>query len=289
MSSYNIIDKELAKILMPSRINESNKGSFGKVLNFAGCKEYIGAAYLSSVSALRVGAGYVELATPNCVKESIASLSPDIVFLDVNSHSYLENFSKNVDLTKYSVLSVGCGLGNNKFTQKFVKKLIEVVKEINIPTIYDADALNIIASEGITELGSRSIITPHPGELARLMGTEVFDIQASREDYARMAAQKYNCTVVLKGHNTIISCSDGKLFKDISGTNVLAKAGMGDVLTGIISGLVAQGLNVRQAGVLGVYLHSQAGLYGAKLKTEYGLLASELLDFIPEGIKSIIF
>lgn len=289
MSSCNIINNELAKILMPQRNNDSNKGTYGKVLNFAGCKEYVGAAYLSSVSALKIGAGYVELATPNCVKNSVSTLSPDIVFLDTNSHSYLENIPRNLDLTKYSVLSVGCGIGNNKFTQKFMKKLVEVVNDVNIPTIYDADALNIISSEGIKELGSRSVITPHPGELARLMGTEVSDIQSAREDYARMAAQKFNCTVILKGHHSIIACPDGKLFKDMSGTNVLAKAGMGDVLTGIISGLIAQGLNSRQASVLGVYIHSQAGLYGSKINTEYGLLASELIKFIPEGIKSVIF
>lgn len=289
MNSCNIIDAELARILMPKRTENSNKGTYGKVLNFAGCKEYVGAAYLSSISALRVGAGYVELATPNCVKENIANQTPDIVFMEMNSHSYLENFPKNIDLDKFSVISVGCGLGNNKFTQKFIKKLTDTIKDINIPTIYDADALNIIASEGITEIGSRSLITPHPGEMARLMGTQIEEVQNARIDYARMAAQKYNATVILKGHNTIIACPDGKIFKEITGTNVLAKAGMGDVLTGIISGLVAQGLNVRQAAVLGTFLHAQTGNFGARVKTDYGLLASELLNFIPDGIKSIIF
>lgn len=289
MNSCNIIDLELAKILMPKRDQDSNKGTFGKVLNFAGCKEYVGAAYLSSISALRVGAGYVELATPNTVKESIASKTSDIVFTDLNTHSYIENIPKNIEFDKYSVISVGCGLGNNKFTQKFIKKLVDIIKDINIPTIYDADALNIIAMEGITDIGSRSLITPHPGEMARLMGAEISEVQSNRQDYARMAAQKYNCGVILKGHNTLVACPDGKVFKETTGTSALAKAGMGDVLTGIISGLVAQGLNVRQAAVLGVYIHSQSGLYGAKIRTEYGLLASELVNFIPEGIKSILF
>ncbi len=289
MISCNVIDAELAKILMPKRTQDSNKSSYGKVLNFAGCKEYIGAAYLSSISALRVGAGYVELAAPNCVKDSIACKSSDIVFFDMNSHSYLENFPRNLDLEKYSVISVGCGLGNNKYTQKFLKKLIDIVKDVNIPTIYDADALNIIAEKGITDIGSRALITPHPGEMARLMGAEISEIQSNRQDYARMAAQKYSVAVVLKGHHSLVACPDGKIFEEISGTSVLAKAGMGDVLTGIISGLVAQGLNVRQAAVLGVYIHSQSGLCGAKVRTEYGLLASELVNFIPDGIKSVIF
>ena len=129
MSSCNIIDSQLAKILLPERKDESNKGSYGKVLNFAGCKEYIGAAYLSSVSALKVGAGYVELASPNCVKDVVATKSPDIVFLDMNTHSYLETLPRGLELDKYSVVSVGCGLGNNKFTQKFVKKLIDYINE----------------------------------------------------------------------------------------------------------------------------------------------------------------
>lgn len=289
MISCNVIDAELAKILMPKRTQDSSKGSYGKVLNFAGCKEYVGAAYLSSVSALKIGAGYVELAAPNCVKDSIACKSSDIIFLDMNSHSYLENFPRNIELEKYSVISVGCGLGNNKNTQKFLKKLIDIIKDINIPTIYDADALNIIAAEGITDIGSRSLITPHPGEMARLMGAEVAEIQANRQDYARMAAQKYSSAVILKGHHSLVACPDGKIFEEVNATNVLAKAGMGDVLTGIIAGLVAQGLNVRQAAVLGVYIHAQAGLYGAKKYTEYGLLASELINFIPDGIKSVIF
>ena len=289
MGSCNIIDSELAKILLPERKIESNKGTFGKVLNFAGCKEYVGAAYLSSISALKVGAGYVELASPNCVKDSIACKSSDIVFMDMNSHSYLETLPRNIDFDKYSVVSVGCGLGNNKLTQKFIKKFVDFVKEVNIPTIFDADALNIIAAEGIIDIGSRSLLTPHPGEMARLMGAEVDDVQSSRQDYVRMAAQKYNATVVLKGHHTLVACPDGKVFEEITGTSVLAKAGMGDVLTGMIAGLIAQGLNIRQAAVLGVYLHSQTGLMGAKEKTDYGLLASEMIDYIPDGIRSILF
>jgi len=288
MDVCNIIDKELAKVLMPERQPESNKGTFGRVLNFAGCKIYPGAAYLSSVAPLKTGAGLVELAAPNYVQDKVACLAPDVIFSETDCYSYLESLPKNIDFADYSVILAGCGLGNNKFTQKFLKKLIETVKRHSIPVIYDADALNIIAKEDITQLGSKVVITPHPGEMARLMGTEVADVQASREDYARMASQKYGATVVLKGHNTIVACPDGKLFKDISGTSVLAKAGMGDVLAGIIAGLCAQGLNTRQAAVLGVYIHSQSGVQGEKACTPYGLLASRLLDFIPEGIKSII-
>ena len=288
MSVCSIINKELAKMLMPSRAKQSNKGTFGKVLNFSGCKEYVGAAYLSSVSALRVGAGLVELAAPSCVKTSVAALSPDIVFSDIYSHSYIEAVPKNINFNQYSAVIVGCGLGNNRFTNKFLKNLIEQLKNFDVPVVYDADALNIISEEGLVNLGKKVIITPHPGEMARLMGSSVADVQAARNDFVRMAAQKYNAVTVLKGYNTLVASPDGKVFKDVVGTNVLAKAGMGDVLSGIIAGLLAQGLNCKQSAVLGVYLHSQAGLVGEKVRTQYGLLASELVDFIPDGIKSII-
>lgn len=288
MDVCNVIDKEFAKVLMPKRQAQSNKGTCGKVLNFAGCRTYTGAAYLSSVAPLRVGAGLVELAAPNYVKDRVASLTPDIIFTDTSSYSYLEDIPKTINFSDYSVVLAGCGLGNNKYTQKFIKKLIEALNEYSLPVIYDADALNIIAKEGITELGSKVVLTPHPGEMARLMGTDVAAIQTAREDFAREASQKYNATVVLKGHNTLIACPDRELFKDVSGTAVLAKAGMGDVLAGIIAGLCAQGLNTKQAAVLGVYIHSQSGIKGEHACTPYGLLASDLLNFIPDGIKSII-
>ena len=288
MNYCNIIDKDLAKALMPKRSANSNKGTFGTILNFSGCKEYIGAAYLSSKSPLRTGAGLVELATPNYVKDKVASLCPDIIFAETNTYSYLDTIPKHLNFSKYSSLIIGCGLGNNKYTKKFIKEFTQAVKNIKAPIIYDADALNIIAEENITQLGTNAIITPHPGEMARLMEKEIGEIQSDREYYAIGAAKKYQAIAVLKGHHTIIATPDEQLFKDTAGTNALSKAGMGDVLTGIIAGLCAQGLNPKQAAVLGVYIHSQAGIYGETKKTPYGLMASDLIEFIPEGIRSII-
>ena len=122
MDVCNIIDKELAKVLMPHRQEISNKGTHGTVLNFCGCRTYVGAAYLSAVASLRVGAGISELAAPNYVKDRVASISPDLVYTDTESYAYHEVIPKNIDLSKYSVILVGCGLGNNKYTQKFMRK-----------------------------------------------------------------------------------------------------------------------------------------------------------------------
>lgn len=288
MTACKIIDKELAKSFMPIRHEQSNKGTYGAVLNFAGCITYPGAAYLSSVAPLRVGAGLVELAAPAFVRERVAALTPDVVFSDFTSYSYINSLPQGVDFARYAVVLTGCGLGNNKYTQKFMHKLIETIKELAVPVIYDADALNIIAQEGITLLGKNVVMTPHPGEMSRLMSVDIAEIQSNREKFALMAAKKYAATVVLKGHHTLIACKDGTLFKDVSGTSVLAKAGMGDVLAGIIAGLCSQGLSTQQAAILGVYIHSQSGVLAEKACTPYGLLASELLKFIPDGIKSII-
>jgi len=288
MNVCKIITKDMAKSLLPNRIDNSNKGTYGKVLNFSGCKEYTGAGYLSSAAALKTGAGLVKLAAPDYVREKIACLCPDIVFYDTESKYYLSKLPKIADYGQYSAIIAGCGLGNNEHTKKFMKEFLEFAQNTNIPIIYDADALNIIAETNTTNLGKNSVITPHPGEMARLMQTDIADIQSSREQWAVKACQKYNAVTVLKGHNTVIATPGGNLYVEKTASNILAKAGTGDVLTGIITGYLAQGLTPEPAAVLGVYVHAQAGRHAEKITTSYGLLASELVNFIPDGIKAVI-
>lgn len=288
MNACKIITKDIAKSLLPSRKENSNKGTYGKVLNFSGCKEYIGASYLSSVAPLKAGAGLVELAAPDYVREKTACLCPDIIFYDTESKYYLSKLPKEIDYETYSAIITGCGLGNNEHTKKFMKEFLEFAQNSSIPIIYDADALNIIAETNTTNLGKKAIITPHPGEMARLMQTDIADIQTSREDWAIRACQKYNAVTVLKGHNTVIAAPCGELYVENTATNILSKAGMGDVLAGIIAGYIAQGLSTEHAAVLGTYIHAQAGIIAEKDTTNYGLLASELINYIPEGIKAVI-
>lgn len=288
MNPCKIINKDLAKSSMPNRKENSNKGTFGKVLNFSGCKEYTGASYLSSISALKVGAGLVELASSSYVIKQISCMCPDLIFHDTKSKYYLSTLPKSLEYKKYSAIIIGCGIGNNNYTKKFMNEFLEFAKDTTIPIIYDADALNIIAETDKVAIGKKAVITPHPGEIARLMHTDIADIQSSREKWAKKACKKYNATTVLKGHNTIVACPEGNLYIENTATNILSKAGMGDVLAGIIAGFLSQGLTTEQAAILGTYIHAQAGLYAEKYTTAYGLLASELINFIPEGIKFVI-
>jgi len=278
---------ELEKFLpLPLRPQNSHKGTFGKVLNIAGSKRYSGAAVLSSISVLRAGAGYVTLACPEEIISSVSSYSPDITFFPLNFRA-VSNETNNLffkSVNDYSVVSLGCGLTCDFEVKSFVADLIDKIK---IPTVIDADGLNILASSDVDVFTFPSVITPHPKELSKLMGVEISEIQKNREKFCISASKKYNSVCVLKGHNTVVS--DGEeVYINQTGNSSLAKAGSGDVLTGIIAGFAAQGCSVFQAAVLGVYLHGLCGeLAGAEL-TEYSVLASDLLNYIPYAVKKLL-
>ena len=260
------------KYKMPNREQNSNKGTFGKVLNFAGSKNYIGAAYLSTVSPLKVGAGFVALASDRDIIKSVSALLPEAV--------YISNKQGLKDIEKYSVVLIGCGLGDNK-------KLFErVVKSTKCPLVIDADGLNIL-SRLKTTLPKNTVITPHPLEAARLLGVSLEDILNNLEASAKKLCEKYNCITVLKTHRTII-CDGKEIFVNQHGNSALAKAGSGDVLAGIIAGLLAQNVYPFEAAKLGVYLHSRTGEIASEELTEYGVLASDLPKYLHKAIKEIL-
>lgn len=308
-----IINSNFARQVFPNRPKNSNKGTFGKVLNIAGCENYPGAAILSSIAPLKTGAGLVVLGTCNYVKNKVVSALPNVVLKHIGGDEHIEkllftsSWLKKLDLSSYNAVSIGCGLGLNVSTNYFLIKLINYINAqgYETPIIYDADALNIIAKHNINVLGQNAIITPHPGEMARLMQTQVEEIQNNREFYAKRAVEKFDCTVVLKGYNTVIATPSGKVYLDKTGGQILAKAGMGDVLTGIITGLCAQNVPPEAAAPLGVFIHSNAGkaafddalkaynlapsdpqekIEFAQNAASCSLLASELLNYIPAGI-----
>ena len=286
------ITREQAKSLLPQRPENSHKGTFGKVLNIAGSLNYQGAAYLSSIAALKAGAGYITLASIQSVLNNIAAKTPDITFLPLrdsyNQCIASDGFLEIKDTSKnYTVISIGSGLSSKPAVTAFVDEALKELSETNMPVIIDADALNAIANLSVTKLPAVSVITPHPKELSRLLNVPVEEIQNDRVQYAKFASKKFAATVVLKGKDTVIASGED-IFINTTGNSALAKAGSGDVLTGIISGFAAQGLDIKNAAILGVYIHGFTGELASKVLTEYSVLASDLLNYIPEAIKSLL-
>ena len=284
----NEINIKLASKLLPERTDNSHKGTFGKILNIAGSRMYSGAALLSSLSALKVGAGYVSLACIEEIIDRIASLSPEITFIPLKSTNKgtISNNNEIENLYTYDVISIGCGLTTNNETMDFTK---DFLKQINKKQklIIDADGINILANFKDGTHLKNAIITPHPKELARLLNVSVAEIVDNRKKYARITSQTFECITILKGHNSIITDGE-KVYQNTTGNSALAKAGSGDVLTGIIAGLLAQKMELLEAGILGTYLHGLAGDIASKDLTKYSVLATDVIKYIPQAIKEII-
>lgn len=264
---------------LPIREENSNKGTFGKILNVSGSEYMTGAAYLSSVSALRTGAGYVELASHDNVLKAVSCLAPEVVLAPVERIPEIINTS--------TVLSIGCGLSTTEDAEKIFTSTIILAKAKNIPTVIDADGLNILSKTN-TEIPENTILTPHPKEASRLLNCTLEEILSDLEKSAKAITTKYNCVTVMKSHKTIVTSPDGEIYYNTTGSSALAKAGSGDVLTGIISGLLAQKMNIFDASCLGVYLHGLAGDLAKNDLTEYGVLASDTTRYIPYAIKKIL-
>lgn len=263
---------------MPLREQNSNKGTFGKVLNICGSKKYTGAAYLATVSSLKVGAGFSALAGTKNVIDMVSKLLPEAVCID------RKEALKNLNV--YNVILLGCGLGKDFRAKIYFNKVMRKIKTATMPVIIDADGLNLL-SEKPQILNERFIITPHPLEAARLLKCNIDEVLRDTEFSAKKLAEMFKCTVVLKTHRTVI-CSDKlEIFINQNGNSALAKAGTGDVLAGMIAGLLAQGMSCFEAGKLGVYLHSRCGEIASETLTEYSVMASDLVKYLPEVIKEL--
>lgn len=265
---------------MPLREQNSNKGSFGKVLNFCGSDNYIGASYLATVSSLKVGAGFSALASTRNVIDSVSKLLPEAV--------YLTRKQGLKSINDFSVILAGCGLGINNDSRIIIKNILKQINS-NIPLIIDADGLNILSEyQKPLEENRINIITPHPKEASRLLACSLENVLENLEETAKQLSIKYNCITVLKTHRTIVCNRDFEISINKFGNSALAKAGSGDVLAGIIAGLLAQKAQPFEAGKLGVYLHSRAGEIASKDLTEYGVLASDIVNYLPQAIKEIL-
>lgn len=274
--------KELTKkdivSLLPKRPKDANKGTFGKVLVIAGSENYPGAAYLCCAACYRVGAGLVTLATKPSVKIIVSRNLPEITFL-----SFSEVYRK---LPEYNVVLLGPGLGQEESTIKFVSQLLKEKLPI---TVIDGDGLNILSEmdKWWEKLEEKAVLTPHPGEMARLSGLTIVAIQADRINVAKQHAKKWNKVIVLKGANTVIASPTGEVVISPFANPVLATAGTGDILSGMIAGFIAQGLKPFDSSCVGVYIH---GLTGEMIKEKLGdsgALATDLLPLLPKAILTL--
>jgi len=290
--AIELISDEWAGTVLPRRPLDANKGTFGRVLAVAGSINYIGAAYLACNGALRAGAGLVTLATPSSLQPILAAKLTETTYLPlpeddigIISRDAAQTISQN--LKSYDVLLLGCGLGQSQSVSEFVPSLL-FQKKLP-PLVLDADGLNILAKipGWWQKLTGDAILTPHPGELARLSGLDIAEIQSDRVGIARKCAQEWQKIIVLKGAFTVIASPNGVCRISPFANPGLASGGTGDVLTGAIAGFLAQGLSLFDAAALGVYLHGKAGEVVKNTLGDTGMLASDLLPVLPLVIKQL--
>ena len=289
-----LITDDWAGSVLPRRPLGANKGSFGKVLVVAGSINYIGAAYLACSGAIRVGAGLVTLATPISLQPILASKLTEVTYLPLPESSpgiTSPQAAKLVhqELGNYDVLLLGCGLGQSQSDIEFIKGTLFRLESPLPSLVLDADGLNTLArsSNWWQQLAGDAILTPHPGEMARLASVSVDEVQSDRTDMAGKHALKWCKTVVLKGAYTVIAAPDGQMRISPIANPGLASAGTGDVLTGVIAGLVAQGLTLFDAAACGVYLHGKAGEAVGERLGDAGMVATDLLPALPLVIKQL--
>ena len=279
--------------LLPMRPSDAHKGSFGRAMVVAGSVNYIGAAYLAGSAATRAGSGLVTIALPASIQAAVAgkAIEPTYLPLAESSPGIAKPSAANdmLDgLGGYSALLIGCGMGQAADTRAFIEGMLYSGERLP-PTVVDADGLNTLARtanwwERFTET---AILTPHPGEMARLTGVTTAEVQAERIGIATESAARWNKVVVLKGAHTVVAFSDGRAMLSPFANPGLATAGTGDVLAGCIAGLLSQGASPEEAAVLGVYLHGLAGERVRDRLGDTGMVASDLLTELPLAIRSL--
>lgn len=288
-NTNNRNDSEIKNILL-KRSKNSHKGSFGRVGVVGGSKGMSGAPYLTSSSALRSGSGLVYTIVPDNIANVLEIKSVEAIVKSFKDNG--KGFAKESikDLIKYSnsldVLALGPGLGMDEASSKLVGKALESLK---CPLVLDADGINSI-SKNLSVLRNRkqvTILTPHLKEFSRLIDLDIETIEKDREKYARDFAKEFGVILVLKGYQTIV-CDGQRLYTNHTGNPGMATAGSGDVLTGVITSFLGQGISGFKAAKLGVYIHGLAGDIGKEEKGEQGLIASDIIDKIPLAIKTIV-
>ena len=279
--------EDFAALFRP-RVAESNKGLYGHALVIAGGRGKTGAAAMAGIAALRAGAGLCTVASAASAIPTIASHSPEIMtepLAETGEGSIAPDLPALATITaKKTVIAIGPGMGQHKETVDFIRR---IVQESKTPMVVDADAINALAGQKLSFAGPR-IFTPHPGEMARLIGKSIADIQKDRIGTARAFATEHGLHLVLKGNRTVIAMPDGEVWINPTGSPAMATGGTGDVLTGLVAGLIAQFPDQLERALLAaVWWHGRAGELGAAKLGEKSLIATDLFEFLPEAMREV--
>ena len=280
-SDVAFVEKAEIKKMLPPRSKFSHKGTFGHALLIAGCYGKMGATVLASKGCLRAGIGLLTAHVPRLGYSIIQTAVPEAM-VSIDPHDSM--FTEFPDLSQFSAIGVGPGIGLKRNTQKALHELIE---KAEVPMVLDADALNILSEdkEWLKKLPANSILTPHPGEFARLAGKSKNSWEQLEKQ--RQMAKDYKVIVLLKGAFSAIATPEGKLYFNSTGNPGMATAGSGDILTGIILGLLAQKIAPADAAVLAVYLHGRAGDLAAEKMSEPALIAGDISDYLGKAFLEI--
>ena len=280
-SPYFFIDAEEVAARLPMRTKFDHKGTFGHALLIAGSYGKMGAAVLASKACLRAGAGLLTTHVPHVGFPVIQTAVPEAM-TSIDQHDSM--FTSFPDLAPYAAIGIGPGLGGKRNS---CRALCDLFDKANVPMVIDADALNILAENRnwLDKLPEGSVLTPHPGEFRRLVGKTTDSYDAIQQQIA--FAKKYNCVVVLKGAHTSVATPDGTLCWNSTGNSGMGTAGSGDALTGIILGLLAQGMAAVDAALVGVYLHGLAGDLAAKKRSEFSLMAGDIIETLGKAFLKV--
>jgi NAD(P)H-hydrate epimerase len=277
---YRTIDTEDITAIYKPRQPYAHKGTYGSALMVGGTHGKIGAMVLSTKAALRAGAGLATAQVPECGYEVLQAAVPEAMCI-TNGKNVLEAI---IGWEKFTAIGVGPGMGTDAKSAEALAEFIDTCKQ---PIVVDADALNIVASHHdlLPKLPMGSILTPHPKEFSRLFGENTNSM--IQVDNARIQAMRYNINIVLKGHHTAVITSEGECWYNTTGNPGMATAGAGDVLTGIITGLLAQGYAPHEAAMLGVYLHGLAGDLAVKELSQEALIAGDIIERLGKAFLSL--
>ncbi len=276
-------DYEDFRCEFPKRIANSHKGTCGKILLIVGSQGMSGAALLCARAAYTVGAGLVRIYTPEENREILQKLLPEAM---ITAYTEYDEAQLEELLRWSSVVGIGCGIGMSELARKITDYTIRNAKA---PCVVDADALNLIATDikSLREAKQPIILTPHMKEMARLLDCEVSELKERKMEMLETFCEKYNVTCVLKDARTLVGCNKEDFFLNITGNSALSKGGTGDVLCGMITGILAQKKELYASACLGVYLHGLAGELASEKKGQYSVLAGDVIDYIGEILKQI--